>query len=93
MAPLTEATKDRIGYLPEERGLYRNVKVVEMMVYLGTLKGLSSTEAQKRSMALLERLGLADQAKKKISELSKGMQQKIQFAVTVLHEPELNHCR
>ncbi len=88
-APLTEATKDRIGYLPEERGLYRNVKVLEMMVYLGTLKGLSSTEAQKRSLALLDRLGMADQAKKKVSELSKGMQQKIQFAVTVLHEPDL----
>src|SRR3982751_1353305 len=87
--PLTEATKDRIGYLPEERGLYRNVKVLEMMVYLGTLKGLSSTEAQKRALALLDRLGMADQAKKKVSELSKGMQQKIQFAVTVLHEPEL----
>lgn len=88
-APLTEATKDRIGYLPEERGLYRNVKVLEMMVYLGTLKGLSSTEAKKRSLALLERLGMADQAKKKVSELSKGMQQKIQFAVTVIHEPDL----
>lgn len=88
-APLTEATKDRIGYLPEERGLYRNVKVLEMMVYLGTLKGLSSTEAKKRSLALLERLGMSDQAKKKVSELSKGMQQKIQFAVTVIHEPDL----
>jgi ABC-2 type transport system ATP-binding protein len=88
-APITEATKDRIGYLPEERGLYRNVKVLEMMVYLGTLKGLSSPEANRRSLALLDRLGMTDQAKKKVSELSKGMQQKIQFAVTVLHEPEL----
>ncbi len=88
-APITEATKDRIGYLPEERGLYRNVKVIEMMVYLGTLKGLSSPEANRRSVALLDRLGMSDQAKKKVSELSKGMQQKIQFAVTVIHEPEL----
>ena len=86
---LTEATKDRIGYMPEERGLYRNVPVLEMMVYLATLKGLSSAEARTRAMDYLERLGLADSAKKKVSELSKGMQQKVQFAVTVLHDPEL----
>jgi ABC-2 type transport system ATP-binding protein len=86
---LTDAIKDRIGYLPEERGLYRNVRVLEMMTYLGTLKGLSSADAKKRSLELLERLDLADNAKSKISELSKGMQQKIQFAVTVLHDPDL----
>ncbi|MFN8372835.1 MAG: ATP-binding cassette domain-containing protein [Anaerolineae bacterium] len=88
-APLTDATKDRIGYMPEERGLYRNVPVLEMMVYLGTLKGLSSGEAKKRSLALLERLELTANAKKKVSELSKGMQQKVQFAVTIMHEPQL----
>src|SRR5215470_6401208 len=71
--PLTEATKDRIGYLPEERGLYRGVRVLDMMVYLGTLKGMSSAEAKKRSLALLERLELADHARSKVSELSKGM--------------------
>ncbi|NWF69263.1 MAG: ATP-binding cassette domain-containing protein [Chloroflexi bacterium] len=87
--PLTEATKDRIGYLPEERGLYRNARVLEMMVYLAQLKGLSGAEAKKRSLALLERLQLAEHAKKKVSELSKGMQQKVQFAVTVLHNPQL----
>jgi ABC-2 type transport system ATP-binding protein len=87
--PLTDATKDRIGYLPEERGLYRNVGLLEMMVYLATLKGLSRSEAQKRSLAMLERLELAEHMKKKVSELSKGMQQKIQFAVTVLHNPDL----
>ncbi len=86
---LTEATKDRIGYLPEERGMYRNVPVLEMMVYLGTLKGMSRAEAQKRALSYLERLDLADNAKKKVSELSKGMQQKVQFAVTVLHDPDL----
>ncbi len=86
---LTDATKDRIGYLPEERGLYRNVRLLEMMVYLGTLKGLSHADAQKRSLALLERLELTEHMKKKVSELSKGMQQKIQFAVTVLHDPDL----
>ncbi len=87
--PLTDATKDRIGYLPEERGLYRSVRVLEMMVYMATLKGVSNSEAHKRSLAMLERLELAEHSKKKISELSKGMQQKIQFAVTVLHNPEL----
>jgi len=87
--PLTDATKDRIGYLPEERGLYRSVRVLEMMVYMATLKGVSQSEAHKRSREMLERLELAEHSKKKISELSKGMQQKIQFAVTVLHNPEL----
>jgi ABC-2 type transport system ATP-binding protein len=88
-APITTATKTRIGYLPEERGLYRSVSVIEMMVYLGTLKGLTRREAHSRSLAYLERLDLAEHAKKKVSELSKGMQQKIQFAVTVLHDPDL----
>ncbi len=88
-APLTDATKDRIGYLPEERGLYRSVPVLEMMVYLGTLKGLSGSEARTRALRFLERLDLAEHAKKKVSELSKGMQQKVQFAVTILHDPDL----
>jgi ABC-2 type transport system ATP-binding protein len=87
--PLTEATKNHLGYLPEERGLYRDVRVLDMMIYLGTLKGLSRRDAQARSQAMLERLELTDSAKKKVSELSKGMQQKIQFAVTILHDPEL----
>ncbi len=86
---LTEATKDRIGYLPEERGMYRNVPVLEMMVYLGTLKGMSKADAQKQALSYLDRLDLAEDAKKKVSELSKGMQQKVQFAVTVLHDPDL----
>jgi ABC-2 type transport system ATP-binding protein len=86
---INDTVKDRIGYLPEERGLYRNVRVIDMMVYLGTLKGLSGGDARKHSMALLERLDLAEHAKKKVSELSKGMQQKVQFAVTVLHDPAI----
>lgn len=85
--PINDAKKDRIGYLPEERGLYRNGKVLEVMTYLGTIKGLSQKEASKRSLTLLEKLELAEYAGKKVSELSKGMQQKVQFAVTVLHEP------
>lgn len=88
-APLTEAAKDRIGYLPEERGLYRGVKVIDMMVYLGTLKGMSQADAKTRAMELLTKLELGDVAKKKVSELSKGMQQKVQFAVTILHRPSL----
>jgi ABC-2 type transport system ATP-binding protein len=87
--PLTDATKDRIGYLPEERGLYRNVRVLDVMVYLGTLKGMSSAEAKNRGLELLQRLDLTEHARKKVSELSKGMQQKVQFAVTVLHNPDL----
>lgn len=88
-APLTEAAKDRIGYLPEERGLYRGVKVIDMMVYLGTLKGMSQADAKTRAMELLTKLELGDVVKKKVSELSKGMQQKVQFAVTILHRPSL----
>ncbi|MCE2489434.1 MAG: ATP-binding cassette domain-containing protein [Anaerolineae bacterium] len=79
----------RIGYLPEERGLYRNAPVLEVMVYLGQLKGMSGRTARSRSLALLERLDLEAHAGSKVRELSKGMQQKVQFAVTVLHEPEL----
>ncbi|MBZ0299617.1 MAG: ATP-binding cassette domain-containing protein [Anaerolineae bacterium] len=87
--PLTEATKMRIGYLPEERGLYRNVPVLDVMIYLGRLKGLSGDEARQRSLALLQQLELDEFSRKKVSELSKGMQQKVQFAVTVLHQPDL----
>ena len=79
----------RIGYLPEERGLYRNAPVLEVMVYLGRLKGMDARSARSRSLALLERLDLDAHAGSKVRELSKGMQQKLQFAVTVLHEPEL----
>lgn len=87
--PLTEATKDRIGYLPEERGLYRDVRVLDVMTYLGTLKGLTGSDARARAMQLLEKLELGNNARSKVSELSKGMQQKVQFAVTVMHDPEV----
>lgn len=87
--PINDQAKDRIGYLPEERGLYRNVKVIEMMAYLGRLKGMSGRDAHNRSMELLKRLELGEHAKKKVSELSKGMQQKVQFAVTIIHQPDL----
>lgn len=87
--PLNDATKDRIGYLPEERGLYKNVKVLDMLVYLGQLKGMSTQDAKRRAQELLERFGLGDNIKSKISQLSKGMQQKVQIIATILHQPEL----
>ncbi|MFN8378182.1 MAG: ATP-binding cassette domain-containing protein [Anaerolineae bacterium] len=87
--PIDAERKDRIGYLPEERGLYRSAKVIDMMVYLGVLKGMSKEAARQRGMELLEELGLAENAKQKVSELSKGMQQKVQFAVTIMHNPDL----
>jgi ABC-2 type transport system ATP-binding protein len=80
---------DRIGYLPEERGLYRKMTAVEQLTFLGQLHGLSGKEATARAQVWLERLELADRAKAKVEELSKGMQQKIQLAGTVLHDPEV----
>jgi len=87
--PLTERTKERIGYLPEERGLYRSVRLLDCLIYLGELKGMGRAQARERALALLERVELADQARSKIKELSKGMQQKAQFVATILHDPEL----
>lgn len=79
----------QIGYLPEERGLYKSMKVGEQALYLAQLKGLSKTEAKKRLKYWFEKLEIGDWWNKKIQELSKGMAQKIQFVVTVLHEPKL----
>ncbi|MFB9057164.1 ABC transporter ATP-binding protein [Mariniflexile ostreae] len=78
-----------IGYLPEERGLYKSMKVGEQVLYLAQLKGLSKTEAKTRLQYWFDRLEIGDWWNKKIQELSKGMAQKIQFVVTVLHEPKL----
>jgi len=78
-----------IGYLPEERGLYKSMKVGEQAIYLAQLKGLSKAEAKTRLKYWFERLEIGDWWNKKIQELSKGMAQKIQFVVTVLHEPKL----
>jgi ABC-2 type transport system ATP-binding protein len=87
--PMTEAKKDRIGYMPEDRGLYKDIALDRCLIYLGTLKGLSRVEALKRLDGYLERFDLADHRKKKVEELSKGMQQKAQIINTVLHQPEL----
>jgi ABC-2 type transport system ATP-binding protein len=78
-----------IGYLPEERGLYKKMKVGEQLVFFANLKGLNSTEAAKRVDQWLERLELSEWKNKKPTDLSKGMQQKIQFIVTVIHDPEV----
>lgn len=87
--PLSQEDVAQIGYLPEERGLYRKMKVGEQALYLAQLKGLSSHEAQKRLEVWFEKFQIMPWWNKKLEELSKGMQQKIQFIITVLHEPKL----
>src|SRR5262245_31579079 len=87
--PLTTARKDRIGYMPEERGLYPYMRVLDCLVYLGTLKGLSRREARQRAETFLERLELAEQRHQKIEALSRGMTQKVQVIAAVLHQPDL----
>ncbi len=79
----------RIGYLPEERGLYRKMTVGDQLVFLGRLRGLSRRDADAATTLWLERVGLASWRRKKVEELSKGMQQKIQLVGTVLHEPDI----
>lgn len=87
--PLQEVSKSRIGYLPEERGLYRKMKVLDLLVFFGEIKGLRRADARTRATKWLERMGLGEVARKKAEELSKGMQQKVQFIATVLHDPDL----
>lgn len=87
--PLKNHHIRNIGYLPEERGLYKSMKVGEQALYLAQLKGMQKSEAKKRLKMWFERLEIGDWWNKKIQELSKGMAQKIQFVVTVLHEPKL----
>lgn len=81
--------QDRIGYLPEERGLYKKLKVVDQLRYFAALKDVPHTEADKRIDRWLGRMGLSEWKNKKTTDLSKGMQQKIQFISTVLHDPDL----
>ncbi|MCS6870362.1 MAG: ATP-binding cassette domain-containing protein [Anaerolineae bacterium] len=88
-APFSEETKKRIGYLPEERGLYKNVPLVELLSYIGTLKGMRRREAEQRAAQLLDELDLGAYKKGKVRELSRGMSQKVQFAATIIHRPEL----
>lgn len=87
--PLSRAHMDRFGYLPEERGLYKKMKVLDHLVFLGKLKGLSGVAAIGRSKTWCERFELTGWLDKKIEELSKGMQQKVQFIAAILHDPQL----
>jgi ABC-2 type transport system ATP-binding protein len=86
---ITPELQDRIGYLPEERGLYKKMKVGEQLKFFAALKLVDGKEAEKRVDRWLERLKLTEWKNKKSSELSKGMQQKVQFITAILHEPEL----
>jgi len=86
---MSERLQDRIGYLPEERGLYKKMRVGEQLRYFGELKGLSAREAETRLDHWLARLKLSEWKNHKTNELSKGMQQKIQFIATVMHDPDL----
>ncbi|HTO72387.1 MAG TPA: ATP-binding cassette domain-containing protein [Gemmatimonadales bacterium] len=79
----------RVGYLPEERGLYKKMKVLDHLIFLGEIRNLSRPEARRRATAWLERLGLTDWTVHKIEDLSKGMQQKVQFIGALIHDPEL----
>lgn len=87
--PMTEAKKDRIGYLPEERGLYADLKLTRVISYLAALKGMSSRESGERAEVYLRRLDLWEHRDKMLRQLSRGMHQKAQFIVTVLHDPDL----
>ena len=87
--PMSEEKKARIGYMPEERGLYQDIKLEDCLLYLATLKGVQEKDALARLEEYLERFDLTEYKKKKIKELSKGMQQKAQIINTILHQPEL----
>jgi ABC-2 type transport system ATP-binding protein len=86
---LTEDSKNQIGYLPEERGLYRKVNVIDSIIYFASLKGMDSQSARKRADDLLKRVDMLPHKNKKIEELSRGMGQIIQVIVTVIHDPDL----
>jgi ABC-2 type transport system ATP-binding protein len=87
--PLRRRALRRVGYLPEERGLYRRMTVRANLVFLGRLAGLSTDTARDRLEAWAQRLGIADWVDRRVEELSKGMQQKIQFIAALLHDPDL----
>ena len=87
--PLSQNHIEMIGYLPEERGLYKKMKVGEHLLYFARLKGLNKTEAIKRIRVWFKKFDIPDWLDKKVEDLSKGMQQKVQFIATVLHEPKL----
>ncbi len=83
------AAQPRIGYLPEERGLYRNVRVLDMLVYLAELKGADRARARQRAREWLARMGLEDRASNRVRDLSRGMQQRLQVVASIVHDPDL----
>lgn len=87
--PMDEAKKNLIGYLPEERGLYQDIALDQCLLYLATLKGLKEPEAKKRINKYMDRFDLTEHRRKKLKELSKGMQQKAQLIVTLVHHPKV----
>jgi ABC-2 type transport system ATP-binding protein len=86
---LGEATKNKLGYLPEERGLYKKLRVLDSIIYLASLKGMDRHSATKKADELLSQTGMLSTKRQKIEEMSKGMGQIIQFIVTVIHDPQL----
>jgi ABC-2 type transport system ATP-binding protein len=86
---LNEAAKNRIGYLPEERGLYKKITVLQSLIYLASLKGIGGRLAKSRAEELLKRVDMLPHKEKKVEELSRGMGQIIQFLVTIIHDPQL----
>jgi ABC-2 type transport system ATP-binding protein len=86
---LTEASKNKIGYLPEERGLYKKMSVIDSILYFASLKGIDNQLARKRGEALLKRADLLPHENKRIEELSRGMGQIVQLIITIIHEPDL----
>ncbi len=87
--PNSIKTRETVGYLPEERGLYRKMKISDLLTFMGELKGLKPAQSKPKIKYWLERFELSDRIDKKIEELSRGMQQKLQFISTILHEPDL----
>jgi ABC-2 type transport system ATP-binding protein len=87
--PFARNSLEQVGYLPEERGLYKKMKVLDQLIFFGQLHGLAREESQKRAVAWAARMEISDALPKRTEELSKGMQQKIQFIATLLHSPQL----
>ena len=86
---LSEATKNRLGYLPEEKGLYKKLRVLDSIIYLASLKGMDRHSAEEKANELLNQTGMLSNKRKKIEEMSRGMGQIIQFIVTIIHDPQL----
>jgi len=84
-----EATQNKLGYLPEERGLYKKLRVLDTIIYLASLKGMDKNSAEEKASELLEKTGMLSNKRNKIEEMSKGMGQIIQFIVTIAHDPQL----